>query len=194
MSKTKKHRNTLKNTHFTKDHYDSKNGFCTDIWGGILWFFLHISSFNYPNKPTPEDKFHYRNLVLSLQKTLPCGVCKLNISKNLKKLPLTDADLENRDTYSRYIYKLHETVNHMLKKKSNLTYEEVRDRFENFRARCNKKTTKHHPTKKSHVGCSEPLTGHIKSKCVIKIVPKTEKCDTLNISKKCIPKVSKKTI
>jgi hypothetical protein len=73
----------------------------------------------------------------------------------------------------------------MLKKKSNLSYEEVRDRFENFRSQCKTK-------KKTHKGCSEPIKGHIKSKCILKIVPKTDKCDTLNISNKCIPRKTRK--
>jgi hypothetical protein len=34
-------------------------------------------------------------------------------------------------------------------------------------------------------GCTEPLYGK-KAKCVIKIVPQEEKCQTLQIDKKCI--------
>lgn len=172
---------------FTKDHYNSDNGMQVSVWGPCIWTFLHTVSFNYKINPTKEDKEHYRNFILSLQYILPCNKCRINLKENFKKLPLTDKDLENRDSFSRYIYNLHEIVNKMLKKKSNLTYEQVRDRFENFRARCNK--TK----KKNHTGCSEPLVGHIKSKSVIKIVPKTKKCNTLNISKECYAK-NKKTM
>jgi hypothetical protein len=171
---------------FNDINYKSNNGFMTSVWGPCLWFFIHLTSFNYPVNPTPENKKHYRDFILSLENILPCGKCRKNLSINLKKLPLTDADMENRDTFSRYIFNLHETVNTMLKKKSGLKYEDVRDRFENFRAQC-KKTQK----KRSHKGCTEPTKGHIKSKCVIQIVPKTKKCNTLNISKKCIPKPTK---
>ena len=38
--------------------------------------------------------------------------------------------------FSMAMYKLHEEVNCMLGKKSNLTFSEVRDRYETFRARC----------------------------------------------------------
>jgi len=179
---------TRKVSVYSDENYNSKNGFMTSVWGPCIWLFLHTMSFNYPNKPTVEDKHHYRDFVLQLQHILPCGKCRTNLTKNLKKLPLTDEHLENRDSFSRYIYTLHEVVNKMLKKVSHLTYDQVRDRFENFRAQCSKKT-KHIP--KSHKGCTEPITGHVKSKCILKIVPKTEKCDTLNISKKCIPKNNK---
>jgi hypothetical protein len=43
---------------------------------------------------------------------------------------------KNRESLSRWVYELHETVNGLLGKSSNLTYNEVRDRFENFRSRC----------------------------------------------------------
>ena len=44
--------------------------------------------------------------------------------------------MKNRDTLSRWLYDLHEHINTMLGKKSNLTYDMVRERYEMFRARC----------------------------------------------------------
>ena len=57
-------------------------------------------------------------------------------------------------------------------------YEIVRDRYENFRARClNTKS-------KKEKGCTEPLYG-IKSKCVLHVVPITKQINTLKIDSKC---------
>jgi hypothetical protein len=79
----------------------------------------------------------------------------------------------------------------MLNKKSNLTYCEVRERYEHFRSRCTnekskvftfKKTT---TLKKREKGCTEPLYGK-KSKCVINIVPQEDRTATFKINKKCI--------
>jgi hypothetical protein len=173
---------TQKNTVFSKEDYDSNNGMQVSVWGPCIWTFLHTISFNYKNNPTSQDKKHYQNFILSLQHILPCGKCRENLKKNFKKLPLTEKHLKNRESFSRYIYSLHEIINDMLHKKSNLSFEQVRDRFESFRANCNK------TRKKTHNGCTEPKNGHVKSKCVIKIVPKNVKCNTLNISKKCMPK------
>ena len=61
----------------------------------------------------------------------------MNLHNNLKSLPLKMSDMKSRDTFSRYIYNLHELINKMLKKKSGLTYTDVRKRYEHFRARCN---------------------------------------------------------
>ena len=77
-----------------------------------------------------------------------------------------------------------------LKKKSGLTYCDVRERYENFRAHCledkKKKIFKFKKTKKEK-GCTTPLYGK-KAKCVIKIVPQNEKCKTLQIDNKCLKK------
>ena len=116
-------------------------------------------------------------------------------TNNLKELPLTMKDMESRDSFSRYIYKLHEHVNKMLNKTSNLTYCDVRERYEHFRARCTDakpkvfeqkelhKITKG-KTKKKEKGCTEPLYGK-KSRCILKIVPQDEKGQSIQIDKKC---------
>ena len=93
-------------------------------------------------------------------------------------------DLKNRNTFSKWVYLLHETVNTMLNKKSKLSYEDVRDRYEHFRSRCAKKTKKTKKTKKEK-GCTTPLKGKKKSKCIMKIVPFDKKETTFQIDKKC---------
>ena len=97
--------------------------------------------------------------------------------------------MKNRNTFSKYIYKLHEVINKMLNKKSGLTYCEVRERYEHFRSRCTetKKPKRFKFTRKRHKGCTEPLYGK-KAKCIIKIVPQETKCKTMQIDKQCIKK------
>jgi hypothetical protein len=181
---------------FKKGDFYSGDGFLVSVWGAPLWHSLHTMSFNYPVDPTKEDKDHYRDFVLSLQYVLPCKYCRENLKTNLKSLPLTMDQMKNRETFSRYMYELHELVNRMLKKKSNLTYCDVRERYEHFRARCTEekpvmfKYTKNVKTKKNkkgekEKGCTEPLYGQ-KSKCIINIVPQEEKGASLQIDKKCI--------
>ena len=100
-------------------------------------------SFNYPVKPTCDDKHHYMDYIKSLEYILPCRYCRENLKRNLKETNFSMSDMKNRDTFSRYIFNLHSHINTMLGKKNKLTYEEVRERYENFRSRCaNKKTKK----------------------------------------------------
>jgi hypothetical protein len=199
LKNIKRHSKTKKRV-FSKKDFNSGDGFLTKVWGPIFWTALHIVSFNYPNEPTSEDKTHYRDYVLNLQYTLPCKYCRINLRNNLKKRPLTMSHMKNRETFSRYIYDLHETINKLLNKKSNLTYNDVRERYEHFRSRCTNETkTKTNPiilkkskssknsiTKKNkkETGCTEPLYGK-KSKCIINIVPQENKSKTFKVDKNC---------
>lgn len=180
--KTMKKNNTKKPVFYAED-FQSNDGMLTTIWGPPMWHYLHTMSFNYPVKPTNRDKKHYRDFVLNMVNVLPCGKCRKNLQRNFKKLPLTMSDMKNRFSFSLYIFKLHNLINKMLLKKSYLTYEQVRERYEHFRSRC-AATTKKTKRKKAEKGCTEPLTGE-KSKCILKIVPRTEKCETFNVDKKC---------
>lgn len=187
---------TRKNSRiFTEKDYETNDGMLTTVWGPATWHFLHTLSFNYPVQPTEEQKMEYREFILKLKYVLPCGKCRKNLRKNFKVLPLTKDKMESRGTFSHYIYELHELINKMLCKKSYLTYEDVRERYEHFRSRCTlpynimKKRKmnirKNKTEKKKEKGCTEPLYGD-KSKCVIQIVPQEKKCETFQIDKQCI--------
>ena len=189
---------TKKSKTFKKNDYYSGDGMLTTVWGPSMWHYLHTMSFNYPIHPTSQDKKHYREFILSLQHVLPCKYCRKNLTKNFKAFPILNSDMLNRDSFSRYVYKLHELVNKMLKKKSGLSYCDVRERYEHFRARCTSekpklfdiktyKNTTQKYKKKGEKGCTEPLYGK-KSKCIIKIVPQEEKCKTMQIDQKCMKK------
>ena len=184
---------------FKEEHYNSGDGMLTTVWGPGMWHSLHCISFNYPIKPTQKEKRQYMNFVLNLKYVLPCGKCRKNLVKNFRKLPLTMKDMENRATFSLYIYKLHELINKMLNKCSGLSYEDIRERYENFRSRCTKtykemvllkkknKTMKKKKNIKDNEekGCTEPLYGD-KSKCILKIVPQETPCETFQMDKSCI--------
>ena len=180
---------------FKKKDFYSGDGMLTTVWGPSQWHFMHTMSFNYPVNPTTEDKKHYKDYILSLRHILPCKYCRQNLTNNLKANPITAAEMKNRDSFSRYVYKLHEAVNKMLNKKSGLSYCDVRERYEHFRSRCTdekpqvfslERQRKSRFTRKTkEKGCTEPLYGK-KAKCIIKIVPQEEKCPTMQIDEKCL--------
>ena len=94
----------------------------------------------------------------------------------------------------------------MLDKKTKISFTEVRNRYENFRSRCTeKKTVKHFKHKKINLsknnkkyfnnikkekGCVEPIHG-VKSKCLIRIVPKNCKKKTFKMDPRCLAYKSK---
>lgn len=192
-----------KGTPYTESDYNSNDGMLTTIWGPSQWHFLHTMSFNYPVNPTYKDKVNYRAYVLSLRNVLPCGKCRANLIVNFKKLPLKMSHMASRETFSKYVYDLHELINKMLHKTSGLTYEQVRDTYENFRSRCvvppmpvrkcktqrkergNTQPKESGSTPPKESGCTRPLYGK-KAKCLLRIVPQEEKTPTFAVDSKCV--------
>jgi Erv1 / Alr family len=186
---------------FTKKDFHSGDGMLTTVWGPSMWHFMHTMSFNYPVTPTQEQKRHYMDFVLNLRNVLPCKYCRMNLTNNLATRPIRMCNMESRDTFSRFVYDLHETVNRLLGKKSGLTYCDVRERYEHFRSRCTQDAPKVFNFKdfyknrtgtrkngdKHEKGCTEPLYGK-KAKCVISIVPQEVNVPTFSVDDQCIKK------
>ncbi len=181
---------------FTKKDFHSGDGMLTTVWGPSMWHFLHTMSFNYPVKPTDEQKRHYMDFILNLRNVLPCKYCRMNLTNNLATRPLKMCHMESRDTFSRFVYDLHETVNKLLGKNSGLSYCDVRERYEHFRSRCTQDAPKVFNFREFYrgknkdmkeKGCTEPLYGK-KAKCVISIVPQEVKVPTFSVDDQCIKK------
>ena len=168
---------------FSEKNYKTNDGMQTSIWGPPMWHILHTISFNYPVKPTKEDQENYYNFFFNIQYVLPCKSCRDNLSIYLKKHPINSKILKNRESLSKYIYKLHENVNKKLDKNSGLSFEDIKDRFEHFRARCIINPVQE---LKSN-NCTEALYG-IKSKCVLNIIPKDNRKKSLIIDPNCYVK------
>ena len=190
----------MKQCIFNAKDYESPDGMLTSVWGPNLWHVLHTISFNYPVNPTEKQKKRYMNFIKSLQYVLPCRYCRDNLKKNLKTLKFNKSVMKNRDSFSKWLYKLHNHINKMLGKSNSVSYSEIRDRYEHFRARClskknqkgGKKTKKIKSKKKKkqtggkvkEKGCTKPLYG-VKSMSVINIIPRRKGIKTLKISPKC---------
>lgn len=178
---------------FGESDYASNDGMLTSVWGPPLWHALHTISFNYPARPDRATRRKYYRFMRSLGDVLPCRYCRENYTGNVQALNFGPHHFKNRDTFSRYVYNLHEHVNTMLGKTSHLTYEKVRRRYENFRSRCLADPTQAAcaagapapaPDAPVEKGCTEPLHG-TKSKCIMRIVPKESTHRTFAMDQKC---------
>ena len=169
---------------FNDNDYKNGDGMLTAVWGPALWHVLHTMSFNYPVHPSEMEKKKYMEFIKNLEYVLPCKYCRDNLKKNFKILPLTKEVMRSRHTFSKYVYDLHEHINTMLGKKSNLSYEKVREIYEHFRARCSKQT-------KKEKGCVKPMYGE-KSKCILRIVPQVKKTKSFDVDKKCLKRLTKR--
>jgi hypothetical protein len=113
-----------------KKRRNSSYGFNTAVWGPALWHFLHTISFDY--KATRQAQIDYKWFLISLGAVLPCRICRDNYSLNLKETGFCTKVFQNRDTFSRFIYKLHETVRRMQGKKTIVSYLDLRRDYESL--------------------------------------------------------------
>ena len=182
-----------------KSDYENDNGMLTTVWGPSLWHSIHTISFNYPVQPTKQEQADYYKFIMSLEKVLPCKYCRENFPKNMravnkrKRTTLKRALARGRAGFSRYMYDFHNEVNVMLGKPITLTYKQVKERYENFRARCTLKKSEAEMQEckrnikrmKREKGCTESLYG-MKSRCVIVTLPADgPKCDSFMMDDKC---------
>jgi len=174
---------------FKKSDYSSDQGMLTKVWGPPLWHVLHTISFNYPIHPTMKEKKDYKRFFLSLRNVLPCKFCRLNFKENCKAVDFSDDVFENRNSFSKFIYKFHCNVNKALGKEKCKKYSEIRNRYEHFRARCTDKINRRKPSKSSRKrknkvekGCVKPAKkGQKGMKCVINIIPEKSKRQSFSI-------------
>lgn len=162
--------------------YNSKDGIMTSIFGPVFWTAIHLVSFNYPPEPTAEQKKAYKTWLLATGDILPCRYCRDNFACNLRNAGMCDAVFDSRDSFSRFCFKLHEVVNEMLGKKSTLEFEEVRDRYEAFRAGC---ATKQPLGNGIERGCVAPLYERVKGRSVIHIKPQSEMGPSMIVDPSC---------
>lgn len=131
---------------------NKNNGLITKIWGDNMWESVHSITFGYPINPTQEQKEQYRIFFIYLQYVLPCKYCRDSYGEFItldteQDTQLKDSDLENRESLTRWGYRLHNRVNKKLGIDYNLTYEDIVKKYESYRAKCL-------PNEK---GCNMPL-------------------------------------
>jgi Erv1 / Alr family len=83
-----------------------------EIWGKYAWNFIHIMTLGYPETPTKKEKKHYYNFFHDLMYVLPCEKCRQNMTEHLKKIPLNDETLSNRNNLVKWGIDLHNIVNY----------------------------------------------------------------------------------
>jgi len=183
---------------YPKKDYNSKDGMQSAIFGPPFWMTIHMASFNYPVNPTNEHKQNYLNWLLSFEHILPCRYCRENFPQNLKAsgfdfnvTPLwKNKCMESRHEFSYFCYTLHDSVNKMLKKTSP-SFEEIRDRYESFRAKCLSDHEKRKLKQKDkELGCIRPYHNGERGKCVISVKPINSNIPNFTIDAACKPRQS----
>ena len=102
-----------------------------EIWGPPAWKFIHLLTLNYPNKPTFQDKYNYKQFILSLQKVLPCETCSKHFQENIQNSNFEDI-LKSRESLFEWFVDVHNSVNKQNKKEEwsyNKVYNELQNNY-----------------------------------------------------------------
>jgi hypothetical protein len=151
---------------------DATNGMMTKVWGPPGWFFLHSITFGFPIKASdvePSRIQSYIDFFNSAGDVLPCKYCRESYKEFIKEVPIYNF-IDSRESLVKWLYIIHNKVN----KKLGIpdcdipTLEDVKTRYEKYRAMCKQTTTKER-NEKLIKGCTIPKIGP-KQKCLIKIV------------------------
>jgi len=87
-----------------------------EIWGPPAWKFLHLLTLNYPNSPSFEDKYKYKEFIIALQRVLPCYTCSQHFEKKIKETNFNDI-LKSRESLFEWFVDVHNDVNKQNNKK-----------------------------------------------------------------------------
>lgn len=116
-------------------------GLLPKIWGPHLWEAIHSISFSYPVNPTIDEKNNFKNFFQSLSFVLPCAYCRNSYAEFIKpnniehsNLELNDNCMENRDTLTLWLWKIHNAVNKKLGVDYMLSYPMLCDKYNSYRA------------------------------------------------------------
>ena len=80
------------------------------LWGNCGWQFLHYVALGYSNKPTENDKEHYKKFMENIGYVLPCEECRINFQSHIKKYPIENY-LDNSKKLFEWIIKIQNEVN-----------------------------------------------------------------------------------
>jgi hypothetical protein len=118
---------------------NKNNGLITKIWGPAVWESLHCIAFGYPIEPTDEQRQNYKEFFTNLMNVLPCKFCRDSYKDFITKEQntiLKDCDMDNRESLTRWLYKIHNRVNLKLGIDYNISYEDIAKKYESYRAKC----------------------------------------------------------
>lgn len=85
------------------------------IWGTDAWKTMHRFSLAYPQRPSIDQQRAARQFFDSMTYLLPCIGCRVHYAQYLKKT-LNRKAVSSRDELVKWVYNLHEAVNHRLGK------------------------------------------------------------------------------
>lgn len=95
-----------------------------DVWGPHYWFFLHTVAMTYPEHPNAVTKRKYYDLIQNMPLFIPRSDIGDKFGGILINYPVTPY-LDNRDSFVRWVWFIHNKINKTLDKEQISLYESL---------------------------------------------------------------------
>ena len=102
------------------------------VWGPHYWFFLHTIAVTYPHHPNAVTKKKYYDLIQNLHIFLPIDKIANEFSELLEQYPITPY-LDNRESFVRWTWFIHNKINEKLEKPKITLEEFYKEYYENYK-------------------------------------------------------------
>ena len=102
------------------------------VWGPHYWFFLHTIAVTYPHHPNAVTKKKYYDLIQNLHIFLPIDKIANEFSELLEQYPITPY-LDNRESFVRWTWFIHNKINEKLEKPKITLEEFYKQYYENYK-------------------------------------------------------------
>ena len=86
-----------------------------NIWGPHFWFFIHSIAMTYPKTPNDVTKKKYYEFIQNLHLFLPVEKISSDFKNLLSDYPITPY-LDNRESFVRWVWFIHNKINQKLEK------------------------------------------------------------------------------
>ena len=112
-------------------------------WGPPYWVALHTVAQNYD--PSAHDAKQYKRFFRDVGETLPCIHCRRSYKQFMKEIPI-EPYLNKPRGLAKWLFLMHNRINKKLRDQGehvppDPSFEEVYDKYEQYRANCSKQKT-----------------------------------------------------
>ena len=90
------------------------------------WIYLHSIALSYPNNPDENIKETMRNFFIHLR--LPCNKCQSSYEKNIRKYPVNDDVLQDKEHLNRWLVNIRNMINEETGQ-DNIAYKKILDDY-----------------------------------------------------------------
>lgn len=109
-----------------------------NVWGRHYWFFLHTIAFKYTNHPNAVTKRKYYDLITNFPIFIPDEEMGNYFAELLDRYPVTPY-LDNRESFIRWVWFIHNKMNGFLKKEEMELFESLDKYLEQFNSHSKKR-------------------------------------------------------